>query len=204
MADDEERECEVMDYQEGSLMENELVTKQNTKSHIWNNFGFEPDESGKPRSKDHPKCRLCKTEIAAKDGNTSNLFSHLKNKHPEEYHRIRNLAGKVEKHQEQSFRQPLLETSWDKRKLLSSSSHEYKELTKSVTYWRLFANISYLQKQKICQHLYNQGVIAVAHPSKHVLIKGHLTRASRDCKSSDGWRSEKCNLECTWNEDLHA
>ena len=88
MADDEERECEVMDYQEGSSMENELVTKQNTKSHIWKYFGFEPDESGKPRSKDHPKCRLCKTEIAAKDGNTSNLFSHLKNKHPEEYHRI--------------------------------------------------------------------------------------------------------------------
>ena len=134
MADDEERECEVMDYQEGSSMENELVTKQNTKSHIWKYLGFEPDESGKPRSKDHPKCRLCKTEIAAKDGNTSNLFSHLKNKHPEEYHRIRNLVGKVEKHQEQSFRQPSLETSWDKRKLLSSSSHEYKEVTKSVIF----------------------------------------------------------------------
>ena len=102
MADDEERECEVMDYQEGSSMEKELVTKQNTKSHVWKYFSFEPDESGKP-SKDHPKCCLCKTEIAAKDGNTSNLFSHLKNKHLEECHGILNLASKVETRHEQSF-----------------------------------------------------------------------------------------------------
>ncbi len=49
---------------------------------VWKHFGFETDKSGKPRSPDRPKCSLCDMEVAAKCANTSNLYSHLKNKHP--------------------------------------------------------------------------------------------------------------------------
>ncbi len=33
---------------------------------LGNIFGFEAEESDKPRSPDHPKCRLCDMEVAAK------------------------------------------------------------------------------------------------------------------------------------------
>ena len=75
----------VEDSSSSSLNDSDLVLKRNTKAFIWRYFGFEPNETGNPQSKDHPKCRLCRVEIATKDGNTSNLYSHLKNKHPEQY-----------------------------------------------------------------------------------------------------------------------
>ena len=46
---------------------------------------------------------------------------------------VRSVSGEVGKGQRDSH-QLSLERSWDKKKLLSSMSHEYKQLTKSVTY----------------------------------------------------------------------
>ena len=63
----------------------ELVAKQKTIAPVWKHFRFKADEKGKPRSPDCPKCRVCQQEVAAKDGNTSNLYSHLKNRHPDLY-----------------------------------------------------------------------------------------------------------------------
>ena len=66
-------------------LEIELVAKQKTIAPVWKYFGFEADEKGKSRSSDHPKCCVCQQEVAAKDGNTSDLYSHLKNRHPDLY-----------------------------------------------------------------------------------------------------------------------
>ena len=63
----------------------ELVAKWKTIAPVWKHFGFEADEKGKPRLPDHPTCRECQQEVAAKDVNTSNLYSHLKNRHPDLY-----------------------------------------------------------------------------------------------------------------------
>ena len=60
----------------------ELVGKRKTIAPVWKHFGFEADEKGKPRSPDRPKCRVCQQEVAAKDGNTSNLYSY---RHPDLY-----------------------------------------------------------------------------------------------------------------------
>jgi len=49
---------------EGKPLE-ELVSKQNTKVFIWKYFGFMPDGNGQPCG--NPKCRLCGTEVLAKD-----------------------------------------------------------------------------------------------------------------------------------------
>ena len=59
-----------------SLSDSYLVLKRNTKAFIWKYFGFELNKKGNPQSKNHSKCRLCQLEIAAKDGNTSSLYSH--------------------------------------------------------------------------------------------------------------------------------
>ena len=125
----------VEDSLSGLSSECGLISKRNTKAFVWKYFGFEPNEKGIPRSKDHSKCRLCGLQIAAKDGNTSNLYSHLKNKHPEEHDTVQRAATKTTwKRQGDKTQQPSLEATWDKTKLLSTSSHEHKDLTKSVTY----------------------------------------------------------------------
>jgi hypothetical protein len=62
-----------------------LVRKKNTKSIIWNYFGIpeQNTESSETNAKDPPTfCLTCKTQVANKGGNTSNLFTHLKQKHP--------------------------------------------------------------------------------------------------------------------------
>ena len=55
------------------------------RSFVWKYFGFETDRNGHPLRVDTPKYRLCQATVAAKDSNTSNLYSHLQNKHPEEF-----------------------------------------------------------------------------------------------------------------------
>ena len=59
-----------------------LVDKPNMKSQVWRHFGLVPDTDGKPKEMDKPKCKLCFEEVIARFGNTSNLFAHLRNKHP--------------------------------------------------------------------------------------------------------------------------
>ena len=135
VASDVVEEHVIEDTSSGSSNGSQLVSKPNAKAFVWKYFGFERNEKGKPRSKDHPKCRLCRLEIAAKDGNTSNLYSHLRNKHPEEYDIVQGAATNGTSSRRQSDKlQPSLEATWDKTKLFSSSSAEYKDLTKSVTY----------------------------------------------------------------------
>ena len=136
-------ECEndnvVEDSLSSSSNDSDLVSKCSTKAFIWKYFGFEPNEKGNPQSKNHPKCCLCRLEITAKDGNTSNLNSHLKNKHPQEYDIVQKAAANTSRKRQSDttqlpMQQLLLEATWDKTKLYSSSSHEYKDLTKLVTY----------------------------------------------------------------------
>ncbi len=66
----------------------QLVQKKNTTSSVWRYFGFEPDSTGQPQNCDSPKCKLCHSSITARWGNTSNLLSHLKKHHPEQYNSI--------------------------------------------------------------------------------------------------------------------
>ena len=116
-----------------------LVSKRKAKAFVWKYFGFETDGNGRLLCVDLPKCRLCPnhTTVAAKDSNTSNLYSHLKTKHPEEYA----LACQASKKKSKSFsteeaaapKLTLLD-SWDKRRPLSSLSREDKTLTNAVTY----------------------------------------------------------------------
>jgi hypothetical protein len=108
----------------------ELVAKQKTVALVWKHFGFEADEKGKPRSPDRSKCRVCHQEVAAMDGNTSNLCSHLKNRHLELY-------LEVEKKRPSTSRpagQQSLSEAWQRTQTLPSISREHKELTKAVTY----------------------------------------------------------------------
>ena len=58
-----------------------------TKSVVWQYFGLEADEKNIPKQEleDQPVCRKCYKRVRAKHGNTSNLLSHFRDNHPDEY-----------------------------------------------------------------------------------------------------------------------
>ena len=64
-----------------------LVKKKNSKSIVWDYFGLKAEDDGLvlKDNEARPVCRTCYKQIMCKGGNTSNLFSHLRDKHPALY-----------------------------------------------------------------------------------------------------------------------
>lgn len=110
----------------------ELVDKRNTKSPIWAHFGLKPDENGVPKDLNTPVCKICFEEVVARNGNTSNLRTHLRVKHPEVYKNLPVPEASQQK-QQQVASQPTIQESFDKGKMLSKDSREHKELTRAIT-----------------------------------------------------------------------
>ena len=63
----------------------ELVDKPGSKSAVWKFFGLKCDEEERPIIDGHVFCQRCKSKVAARSGNTSNLIAHLWNNHPTIY-----------------------------------------------------------------------------------------------------------------------
>lgn len=74
----ESAESEVVEVQQH---EEELVKKKGGSSVVWNWFGFRISDIDQQTT----LCKLCRRVVAAKGGNTSNLFHHLKTMHVREY-----------------------------------------------------------------------------------------------------------------------
>ena len=64
-----------------------LVRKKNTKSSVWHNFGVMATEEGRviEKEQEKPICRTCGKGVLAKGSNTTNLFQHLREHHPQIY-----------------------------------------------------------------------------------------------------------------------
>ena len=70
-----------------SLTKLNLVAKKNAKSVVWQYFILEADEKNisKQEVEDQPVCRNCYKQVRVMHDNTSNLLSHLRDNHPNEY-----------------------------------------------------------------------------------------------------------------------
>ena len=77
----------MVDSREEEDVENDDVVKRKrkTKSCAWEHFGLKTTEDGKPVEDGSAVCRYCKRTVIAHNGNTSNLFSHLRTRHPVKY-----------------------------------------------------------------------------------------------------------------------
>ena len=125
-----ERESEVL-----------LIAKKNaTTSLVWKYFRFVTSKDGTPSDSDTPKCRLCHKGVSAKWSNTSNLISHLKLHHGNEYREIKGAQAVTvrsmlvsRKTNSSSSSQQTLEQCVRKTKLLSLDSRDHRKLTQAVT-----------------------------------------------------------------------
>ncbi|XP_054593066.2 E3 SUMO-protein ligase ZBED1 [Nothobranchius furzeri] len=119
----------------GSLNETEFVFKKGATSVVWNWFGFRPSDTQQSTI----FCRRCKRAVAAKGGNTTNLFHHLKQKHFLEY----NKAVKARKDASPStsavvrpkkLAQQTIGTAINSCTPYDKSSKRWEELTNAVTH----------------------------------------------------------------------
>ena len=117
---DEENEEEHVD----------LASKPKTMSAVWNYFGIKSDSLGNPLTSEieKPVCKLCQKPIPAKGSNTSNLFKHLENNHPEEFVEARRASkGRMK----QPTRQPTITEAIDKLKPYPANSSRAQELNRA-------------------------------------------------------------------------
>lgn len=63
-------------------MSGDLVSKKTSTSAIWQHFGFRPNDKGEPVNTDEAVCKICMKIVIARDGNTSNLRTHIRINHP--------------------------------------------------------------------------------------------------------------------------
>lgn len=62
-----------------------IIPKENTVSPVWTYFGLRAGDDGRTIFKETAVCRICEKSVTTKGGNTSNLFSHLRNHHSNKY-----------------------------------------------------------------------------------------------------------------------
>ena len=61
----------IIGHVETWQLRTELVSKPGAKkSPVWEYFGFEADDKGKPVKEDRPICKKCSRTVATKSGNT--------------------------------------------------------------------------------------------------------------------------------------
>ena len=87
-------------------------------------------------NKHKPMCSLWYEEVLAKNSNTSNLYSHLKYKHPTEYLEVKpqfKHLSSTSSNSSSSTSQVSIFDMFEKCKVLSTTSKEHKELTDAVT-----------------------------------------------------------------------
>ena len=99
---------------------------------VWKYFAFVASEYGTPSDSDTPRCRLYHKRVSAKWSNTSNLISHLKLHHGNEYREIKRAqavtgrsAPASRKTNSSSSSQQTLEECVQKTKLLSVDSRDH-------------------------------------------------------------------------------
>ena len=59
------------------------------RSFVWEFFGYSKNPDGSIKDGREPTCKLCKRKVVARSANTSNLTSHLRECHKQEYAQLK-------------------------------------------------------------------------------------------------------------------
>ena len=115
-----------------------LVKKPNSKSVVWKYFEIRADESGIPipGNEKKPLCRTCNKEVPCKDGNTSNMFTHLRDAHPMLYtEAMKSKETATSSNTLRDPKQPTLESVIDHGLYYDPKSTQAQQLNHAVTYF---------------------------------------------------------------------
>ena len=116
------------------------LKKRNTTSVVWDYFGLRanPDGSVVRGEANYPVCRLRGKSVPAKGGNTTNLLTHLRDRHPDLYAEASPKVAKKSATAASSAnenRQPTLLQSIERSAKYGAHSSIAQELNRTVTYF---------------------------------------------------------------------
>ena len=112
-----------------------LVKKKNTSSPIWDHFRLKASIEGVVNEfeKNKPVCNHCNKGVAAKGGNTTNLFTHLRDNHPSVYAIVAS-ALPTKSSTKEKQRQPTIAESITMSNKYSAASSQAINLDNAVAY----------------------------------------------------------------------
>ena len=90
------------------------------------------DGNSRVKDTNAPTFKLCLNDVHTIHGNTTNLLSHLKNNHPEQYWEV-NPSRKASSTQNDKS-QITIEDCIVRTKLINTGSSEYKQITNGITH----------------------------------------------------------------------
>ena len=112
----------------------ELLDRPGSKSTVWKYFGLKSDEEKRPVIDGYAFCRECKSKVAARSGNTSNLITHLPNNHPTIYAAFAKQKTEMTKSQSTALQQKSITEALVSSQPYDRKSKKWTELTNSVTF----------------------------------------------------------------------
>nr|XP_054596370.1 E3 SUMO-protein ligase ZBED1-like [Nothobranchius furzeri] len=110
----------------------ELLPKKGTSnSVIWNWFGFHPADETQTK----PCCKICFKTVATGSSSTTNLFQHLRNKHPEEWEKCSRLRSDSGSSSTPAKKQTTLPESFTNCVPYDKNGARWKAITEAVTFY---------------------------------------------------------------------
>ncbi|XP_077417784.1 E3 SUMO-protein ligase ZBED1 isoform X1 [Vanacampus margaritifer] len=118
-----------------SQHETDLVPKRNSTSIVWTWFGFSPEDKAQTKV----ICKVCRDAVRTSDGNTTNLFNHVRRQHPNHYAdsqtKRRSDTWQPEAAASSKLTQPTVTQSVNKGTPYEKTSKRWREITEAVTYY---------------------------------------------------------------------
>ena len=112
------------------------MAKIGTKSIVWDYFGLEKGKDGKAIDEGKVVCRSCRKHVMAKQGNTSNLLTHLRIYHSKLHSEVKAAMTKGSKPPAQTTlaNQPTLAEAVENSQKYERKGKKWRDLTDAVTY----------------------------------------------------------------------
>lgn len=108
-----------------------LLQKKGAHSTVWNFFGFKPEDDAQRVI----ICKQCFCIVAAPQGNTTNLYNHLKRHHKIQYELAMRDKGATPQNTSRQTTQTSITQTLYGASPYPSSSQRHKDITKAITYY---------------------------------------------------------------------
>ncbi|XP_068122242.1 E3 SUMO-protein ligase ZBED1-like [Hyperolius riggenbachi] len=155
------------------------------KSAAWEHFGYPKNDRGFVMEDGFPVCRNCGRKVAAKGGNTSNMFAHLREHHPSVSHSLQHSKDEAKKTEYSSTVQPTVMQSFIKGTKLDPKSKQAKDLNRAVAYFiaKDMMPLRLVEKPGFL-HLMKKAIPLYKVPSRTYFSSNEIPRMYKEVRSS--------------------
>lgn len=113
-----------------STAQEEIVEKKGQKSSAaWRYFGYLKSD----KQQSNVLCKMCRSHVPTKTGNTSNLFQHLKRHHPLEHAECCQVAKAPSTSNKRKADQQTIQSALSSTMAYEKSSKRHKDITHAIT-----------------------------------------------------------------------